>query len=1533
MKRKIFKLLILGFLLCLLVPITQISVSAATKLQIVTQPKSVTVNEDDKATVRIIVEGEGLTYKWYYKDAGSSKYRVAKTFTSDTYSVSMTQDTSGRKVYCIVTDKSGNRVKSSTVSLITRDPLEITKQPKSVTVKKGATAKVTVNAKGNNLKYNWYYKNYGETNYKLATPFTGKSYSIKMSDARAGRSVYCVVTDDLGNSVMSDVVTLNMRAIKIVDQPQSVTVKEGETASVKVVAKGSNLKYKWYVKNPGDSKYVLDKSSTGSAYHLKMTSTKSGQFVYCVISDAYGNSVKSQKVYLLMESTLGPVIKEQPQNPICSIGETAKMSVKVDAIAPHYMWQYSTDGVKWHDLNKTTSTYSLKATETAFKRMYRCRIWDDYGYSCVTETVRLIKETSLILSQPKNWVGCESGNVFFQIDVLDSVISCQWQSSTNNGKTWNNCGENEVFYSTTATAKRTNYLYRCIVTDSEGRSQISDSVKIAISDKFQITMQPEDISARLGEEVTFSIQASGKNVKFQWQRSDDGKKWSNFGSAKARVGQTLQKFTIGKYYRCIVTNGDGSKLTSKVVQLKWTDSGFFTEEGRKYYVAENGKLATGIQKIDNKIYLFTDSGIMRTGLRNHNGKLYYFGANGAAATGFTYVPQLCSTLYFNNDGTAAIGWKSINGNKYYFYDSGAMAWGVTQIGSNEYYFDPNTGAQTFGMVQVGPNNYMYFAKGETKPYTGLKTVEGKLYYFAQSGSNRGVTQSGIQTINKKTYYFDPITKTAVTGFVRCDDNTYYFGNDYTMVKNKLIKIGGKTYYFDSDGAMCHGLVRIKGKQYYFDPATGVAMSGWMELNDNWLYFDPATYAAYAAKSKTQTFTINGVKYLFNTNAHLLTGVRKIGSTHYYIPEPNQFQKGFVEVKDRTYYVHANQKVAKGLTTINKKLYFFNSAGVMQTGWRKVDKAHYFFDEKTGAAKSGWQTIALKGAVRKAYMNPKTYKAVTGSKKIDGKLYYFGSNCWAVTGKRKVSGVYYYFSPITYEAYNVWVKNDDGTQSYYNGTKGLVKGPGKVKINGKTYTIDSVGRRKNEKSSDPKQHKLAGTWGKLNGAKCYYGMNGKRVTGLCVINEKLYYFDKNGKMKTGLQKVNGAYYYFSSSGAITGAKTIKGKQYYFSTHTCRMLNGIQEINDAFRCYNSNGTMVTGLFKDGNNLYYYSPKTGARVTGFVTVNKKQYYFDPTTGIARTGRQTIDGMNYFFDLKTGERKYGLQWDGGKLYCFTKNKKEAGLDRGLTVVNKKTYYFSTYNGEAMSGYRKVDGVMYYFDDSTYAAVSGIRRVPNGTAYLFKSTGGIKKGWQKVNNKTYYFYPSTGAMAEGLASVGDNLYYFDTSKGSVRNTKVTVDGITYKFDKNGHGVATGNSKQVAAINTGISYFVKGYGNEGKTNNPKNVTCSQLMMAVYKEMGVELPERSGRQYTTLVNEYDVEIIDSMAQAKPGDLIFYSTVNCGYGTKCDFWNELHHVGMYMGKGKIMGSYEIRGDTVNNGPMVKDMPADTPNAIIYSIVRIN
>ena len=174
---------------------------------ITTQPKGVQVKNGATAKITFAAAGDGLKYTWYVKNSGAKKY-TKSSVTASSYSCTMSSTSRNRSVYCVVKDKYGKTAQTSTV--IMRMAASITAQPKSVTVKNGTTAKVTVKAAGDGLTYTWYIKNPGATTYTKSSVKTA-TYSTKMTSAISGRLLYCVVKDKYGKSVQTNTVSMKKK--------------------------------------------------------------------------------------------------------------------------------------------------------------------------------------------------------------------------------------------------------------------------------------------------------------------------------------------------------------------------------------------------------------------------------------------------------------------------------------------------------------------------------------------------------------------------------------------------------------------------------------------------------------------------------------------------------------------------------------------------------------------------------------------------------------------------------------------------------------------------------------------------------------------------------------------------------------------------------------------------------------------------------------------------------------------------------------------------------------------------------------------------------------------------------------------------------------------------------------------------------------------------------------------------------------------------------------------------------------------------
>ncbi len=194
-----------------------------------------------------------------------------------------------------VTTAFSNYLKNNYGSALSND-ITITSQPTNVCGPIGGSVKTIVNASGaSDLTYQWYYKNADMTDFKLSSIKT-QTYDCPMTEDRVGRQIYCKIKDKYGFSVNSDIVTIGA-PVEITKDITDISVKMGEKVVAKVEAKGCGLTYKWYYKNSNMSKFELTETFKGDTYTLlEMTNARNGRQIYCVVTDIFGNEVKTNTI-------------------------------------------------------------------------------------------------------------------------------------------------------------------------------------------------------------------------------------------------------------------------------------------------------------------------------------------------------------------------------------------------------------------------------------------------------------------------------------------------------------------------------------------------------------------------------------------------------------------------------------------------------------------------------------------------------------------------------------------------------------------------------------------------------------------------------------------------------------------------------------------------------------------------------------------------------------------------------------------------------------------------------------------------------------------------------------------------------------------------------------------------------------------------------------------------------------------------------------------------------------------------------------
>ncbi len=259
-------------------------------------------------------------------------------------------------------------------------PTEIKTQPKAQTVANGKTAKFTVAALGKGVKYQWYYSTNNGAKWTKWSGKTSASVSVAASAKTNGNLYRCEITKgDYRSTSKSAKLTVSGVKPRITAQPKKTTVAVGETATFKVVAAGTGLKYQWYYSKDNGAKWVKWCGKTKASVNVTASAANNGTMYRCVVKNTKG-SVTSSAVKMTV-SGVKPRILTQPKAVTVKSGKTVKFTVAAAGVGLKYQWQYSKNGGKtWTKLSgKTSATLSLKAAKKNNGWLYRCVVKNDIG--------------------------------------------------------------------------------------------------------------------------------------------------------------------------------------------------------------------------------------------------------------------------------------------------------------------------------------------------------------------------------------------------------------------------------------------------------------------------------------------------------------------------------------------------------------------------------------------------------------------------------------------------------------------------------------------------------------------------------------------------------------------------------------------------------------------------------------------------------------------------------------------------------------------------------------------------------------------------------------------------------------------------------------------------------------------------------------------------------------------------------------------------------------------------------------------------
>ncbi|MBR2760677.1 MAG: Ig-like domain-containing protein [Solobacterium sp.] len=587
-----------------------VTITPRVVFEITSQPSDATVKAGENASFHITATGEGLSYQWQlsrdnglnWSDMNSSKFPSALT---PDFEIKASTNLDGYLFHCVVTDQNKDKLTSSSAKLTAEAAVEITAQPSDTTVNAGEKAYFHVKASGQDLSYQWQMsKDKGSSWTSLnGTKFPSAltpDFEIKASTGNGGNLFRCVVTDSSGQKAVSNSAKLNLEALpalKITSQPSDTTVSAGEMAKFHVKASGDGLSYHWQLSRDNGLNWsgmsgTKFPSALTADMEIKAGTNLDGYLFRCVVSDTYGQKVTSTNAKLTLEDASGIEITSQPSDATVSAGEIAKFHVKASGEGLSYHWQLTRDnGLNWTSLNGTkfpsalTADFEIKASTNTDGNQFRCVITDASGQKVHSKAARLTVEEIPgieITLQPSDTTVSSGQNAYFHVKANGDNLSYHWQMSKDDGSSWTSLNGTKFPSALTpdfeikASTGNAGNLFRCIITDPDGKKATSKSAKLSLGDlpPLKITSHPSDTTVSAGANAQFHVKASGEGLSYHWQLTrDNGINWTSLNGTKFPSALTADfeikgsTSTDGNQFRCVVSDSFGQKVNSNSAKL------------------------------------------------------------------------------------------------------------------------------------------------------------------------------------------------------------------------------------------------------------------------------------------------------------------------------------------------------------------------------------------------------------------------------------------------------------------------------------------------------------------------------------------------------------------------------------------------------------------------------------------------------------------------------------------------------------------------------------------------------------------------------------------------------------------------------------------------------------------------------------------------------------------------------------------------------------------------------------------------------
>ncbi|TAH27128.1 MAG: hypothetical protein EAZ07_02530 [Cytophagales bacterium] len=518
---------------------------------IMAQPLDKTICEGLATTFEVNATGSGLSYQWRVNGVNISNSGVYSDANTPILQISSgAQSFNGNQYDVVITGLCSN-ASSSKALLSVSNSVVISSQPINDTVCSGGLANFNVVASGSGLSYQWRENGINISNNATFSGATSNSLNINSPDISFDGRIYdLVINGTCGNNTSTSANLVVKSLSGIINQPNNLTICEGNNASFSINAGGVNITYQW--KENGN---IL-------ADGLNYSGTNTNQLTINNVSNPFNNrryevaitsscgNLNSSLATLTVNSN--PSISAQPRDTTICNGQNAVFSVNASGTGLQYQW--AADGNNIVGATNASLTV-LNATTLLNAVKYRVAINGTCGNLNSNEATLTVNPSTVINRQPNNAIICENSDTLFTINATGTNLSYQWRKNNTNILS----ETNDTIKIVNALLSSNNDEYDVIVSGTCG-NVTSSKARLTINRNTRIESQPINTEVCQGANANFLVSASGTNLSYQWREN------GNTINNQTNTSITIINTNIAQnnsLYDLVVTGACGQVITNK----------------------------------------------------------------------------------------------------------------------------------------------------------------------------------------------------------------------------------------------------------------------------------------------------------------------------------------------------------------------------------------------------------------------------------------------------------------------------------------------------------------------------------------------------------------------------------------------------------------------------------------------------------------------------------------------------------------------------------------------------------------------------------------------------------------------------------------------------------------------------------------------------------------------------------------------------------------------------------------------------------